>query len=556
MAPSWILNENSSITTQPNSFNGRLYSHQLAMLAKCITIENQKDAKFSFGFLADKAGTGKTNVIISLILLDKEMVLEYCQETSYPYFSCNKKTIIVVPQNLIEQWKNEIKKFSNDFLIVKVLDYEFIQKTCFSGSIKHDNEYDILLSSPEDYTMFLKEVSYDGPTITRVIYDEIDTMNENFLQFEEKSSLIKKAHQDLEERNRKVPEYQRNDSSLFEKQQEKGINIKMTWFVSASIYNMVNEITGFSFLGNHIPSSELSKLFVKCDSQFIIDNLPEIEDEEEYLYTCKSLGDYYCDVLPIETIDAINSLSFDEVKLLHRRKVPVDCKELLTMQINEYFDQLDKHTDNLVSLQKQLKSWAINSNDNSNGINVRINIENKKINFYNTLIDKFHSVKCDSPGTCKDKKSCILEAFRYFSENIKGSTKEDNIKEILKFCKEKSNPKIIIFSDFIGSFKYLPGIMEQYDLKYENLLKGNSESIAKVIEDFKHSDINVLFLKSSSDACGLNLQETTDLVFLHRTNEILKDQIIGRALRQGRQGVLKIFFLYNENEILETDEFE
>ena len=55
-------------------------------------------------------------------------------------------------------------------------------------------------------------------------------------------------------------------------------------------------------------------------------------------------------------------------------------------------------------------------------------------------------------------------------------------------------------------------------------------------------------MNSNLFGCGLNLQITTDILFLHKTEHELQSQIIGRAQRPGRKNKLAVWFLMHENE--------
>jgi SNF2 family DNA or RNA helicase len=65
----------------------------------------------------------------------------------------------------------------------------------------------------------------------------------------------------------------------------------------------------------------------------------------------------------------------------------------------------------------------------------------------------------------------------------------------------------------------------------------------KIIQEFKHKNLNVLFLHSMESGAGLNLQEATDLILYHPMSEGMKTQIIGRAYRVGRTLPLNIHYL-------------
>jgi len=47
----------------------------------------------------------------------------------------------------------------------------------------------------------------------------------------------------------------------------------------------------------------------------------------------------------------------------------------------------------------------------------------------------------------------------------------------------------------------------------------------------------------------MNLQNTTDIVLLHKTNASMKDQVIGRAQRPGRTSQLRVWELLHCNEV-------
>jgi hypothetical protein len=61
-----------------------------------------------------------------------------------------------------------------------------------------------------------------------------------------------------------------------------------------------------------------------------------------------------------------------------------------------------------------------------------------------------------------------------------------------------------------------------------------------------------LLLNSNLYGCGLDLQITNDIVFLHKTDDNLKKQIIGRAQRPNRKTKLNIWHIMHENEHILT----
>ena len=48
--------------------------------------------------------------------------------------------------------------------------------------------------------------------------------------------------------------------------------------------------------------------------------------------------------------------------------------------------------------------------------------------------------------------------------------------------------------------------------------------------------------------CGMNFENSSDIIFVHKMNESMEKQVIGRAQRFGRTSILNIIYLEYENE--------
>ena len=94
------LTENSKKIDEIYDINITLKDHQLAIINRCIEIENNNIC--NIGIMSDKPGTGKTYAILGFI-----------------YYTRKKSNIIVVPQNIILQWCESINNFSNGKLKYK-----------------------------------------------------------------------------------------------------------------------------------------------------------------------------------------------------------------------------------------------------------------------------------------------------------------------------------------------------------------------------------------------------------------------------------------------------
>jgi hypothetical protein len=505
---SWKLNESSTTIGQPKELILSLKKHQLAMLYRCLTIEK---SGAPYGFMSDSAGCGKTAVLISLILSDK---------TIYG----KTQNLIIVPQNIISQWVSEIKKFSGDSLSVKTfIDYQDISSLYFDSNILHD--YDILITTIMYYDTLM--ASLNGFSINRIIFDEIDTMDPIIKKFEEKKQT------DIESEKK----WKQGTNRLVPKVEERKVKSKITWFVSASLYNLIDEVQGFTFLGNNSGIKELGNVMVKCESQFI-DKYNNILEKAEYLiYECESVTDAYAGLLSPQQLDYINSLSFQNIKSSHSPKIGSDGITVLEIIVQDYQNNIKKIDTTLVSLNKNRTI--------TKDIQKQIDSLESDRTLYTQLIEMFHNKKCGND--CSDQINCLTDKFKSISKKIK-NTKVNVLKGILKTI--KPSDKLLIFSDFTGGFKILISLFTDYNIKYTELSKGNIKEIDMAINSYKNDDTTVLLIDSSNHGAGMNLENTSHLIFLHRTDETLRDQIIGRAQRPGRVGTLKIINLYNKNEIV------
>jgi hypothetical protein len=107
--------------------------------------------------------------------------------------------------------------------------------------------------------------------------------------------------------------------------------------------------------------------------------------------------------------------------------------------------------------------------------------------------------------------------------------------------------KFLVFSAHDQSFK---GIEESLITMNHSCVKlvGSGHRIRNIVNEYKTGNLNVLLLNANHYGTGLNLENTTDLVFYHKMNTDMESQVIGRAQRFGRSVPLRIHYLFQENE--------
>jgi hypothetical protein len=150
------------------------------------------------------------------------------------------------------------------------------------------------------------------------------------------------------------------------------------------------------------------------------------------------------------------------------------------------------------------------------------------------------------------KNEKMYEEMRLNEKDGVKYTRKTKLEFLEYFIRTKvySNCKIIFCSNYIRIFNDIKKLFKNYGINYIELDDGNIYSINRSITDYSLGNINVLLLNSNLFGCGLNLECTTDIVFLHKTESTLEKQIIGRAQRPGRKNKLNIWYIMHENETI------
>lgn len=149
---------------------------------------------------------------------------------------------------------------------------------------------------------------------------------------------------------------------------------------------------------------------------------------------------------------------------------------------------------------------------------------------------------CRNYGINIDNKDYNITSVQKHKQKYK--TKIEHVYELLK----DDNKRVLIFSNFTSLFnKYLDNFKEN-KIKY-GILKGNNNVINKRMKDFKSGNIKVLMLNGKHYGSGLNLQDATDIIITHKITDDVKTQVIGRANRMGRKGILNVHYLIFDGEL-------
>jgi SNF2 domain-containing protein/helicase-like protein len=496
-----ILDTNSKILpNQPSKLVLPLRRHQQAMLYQCLMIEKiAKQKDLPYGIIKSKAGTGKTAVIISIILADKEIYGK-------------TQNLIVVPQNIHTQWISEVKKFAgNSLKVSSFTNYSDISGIYFDPSILIEN--DILVTTEKYYELIEHVINQNGCNLRRIVFDEIDSISNIINNVGSKIKLLDEVA--------KVKDTPHK-------------NHKMTWFVSASFDNILGDDHTFNFKDKKVLCT--SEVICDCSDEFVDKFNFVIQPPDITQVICYSITDDYYDCLSIDQLDDLNSLSFQGIYSKYfTDSCAYDSKSAIKILVKDCHYVINTKTKNGIDS-------LIRSNSNKNEYDNEISKINKDCKFNTKLLQLFHSVKCNS--NCEDTLECI-------NHQIDNLPDDDKISQFLNFLSNiDSTAKILIFSDLQRSFKNVSQALEYKGIKYAYIAEGNIKDIDINIQNYKNGNVDVLMIDSKTNGCGMNLENTEYLIFIHKTSEILYNQIVGRAQRPGRTNILKIITFINKNEIV------
>ena len=124
-------------------------------------------------------------------------------------------------------------------------------------------------------------------------------------------------------------------------------------------------------------------------------------------------------------------------------------------------------------------------------------------------------------------------------------TKQEQLRALLR---EQPEARVLMFSGYDASFQELSALLEADGVPHATL-QGSQARITRLLRQFGEGAYRVLFLNAGNMGAGLNIPQATHVVLYHRMTMDVQNQIIGRAMRMGRQQALQVVHLVHGNEM-------
>jgi hypothetical protein len=194
-AESAELDENSDNTfDQPSRLrNMRLKQHQRALLGRCLAMETdgvplRRNGRLrtKMGIIGDKVGSGKSFIILSLVLSDvtpeiKPSMESHAMDMVHVTRLVNRSgtrdsqtNLLVVPHNLCLQWSDCIRRYCAEDLTHFVVS----KSAHLTTLIEEDGfaQYDLIIVTSTFYNAVAQAFNARRIRLKRVIYDEADSI--------------------------------------------------------------------------------------------------------------------------------------------------------------------------------------------------------------------------------------------------------------------------------------------------------------------------------------------------------------------------------------------
>jgi SNF2 family DNA or RNA helicase len=123
--------------------------------------------------------------------------------------------------------------------------------------------------------------------------------------------------------------------------------------------------------------------------------------------------------------------------------------------------------------------------------------------------------------------------------------KMEKFHEILKKETEREGFRILVFSELTGTFVRVQNILKEEALSFAEI-EGNQYTMDRALTDYKSGKRPILLVDSQAFAAGMNLEMTTAVLIMHKTER--EAQMVGRAQRLGRTDRLHVHHLVYPKE--------
>jgi hypothetical protein len=297
---------------------------------------------------------------------------------------------------------------------------------------------------------------------------------------------------------------------------------KFVWLMSAS-YTDQKQLGPYN-IGDH------TKVICKCHPDFVKKSI-NLPDPITSKFSC---DDNHITIFEdIVSDKEMKALKAGDLAIINRLMNATGQINLGNMKdiIGRYAEYLFKKSEQLEEVEKEVERCKHSFNET----------DKKELNI---LIDKMNMLR-----RFRKNSEILISKLRILPDITTLVTKDTYLEgEFVDKMLQDRSSKWLIFNDNGNVLIKYQGYLMGRGIKTVMLDGGNQKMIERTLKDYKEGDIQVLLLNSMIEGAGMNLENTTHLLFMHKTEEKFIEQVVGRAQRYGRKTPLNIFMLFNKNE--------
>lgn len=528
--------------------DGKLYAENITQYGDPLNF----NIETSLGILADKVGSGKSLMIISLINHikvpikrelywegSKFIAIKSC--TTIDPINCN---LLIVPHKLLPQWIDFFKNAPE----LKIESYKNIEDENRIINVDNLKNVDVCIVACTKSTTFFNK--FKNVKWARVIVDEADTikLSSNSIFNASFVWLVTATPKSLRMSN-------------------KTYLMKIFKNMAPWAFNYLIVKNNLEFIEKSIVLPVPKRIIIKCLTpreldvigSFIPKNILSMINAGNTEEAIRSLN---CNVNTNDNIMKVVTNNLCEA--INNKNLELECEAKKVyhnpnakMEQEDKIKKFKKCIERLQTRYDSIKEKIYNLNDQYCPICMD---EFTKP----TLVNCCQNVYCFECITLSTSKSGLCPCCKkeMYKENLhiinngdqldkpKGKPEleiKDKLEILLELLESSPNGKFLVFANFPQTFDKIKTELEKKSITYR-ILKGITCLVQKMIEDFKNGKIQVIMLNAKFFGAGMNLHMATHVVVYHRFDGDLEEQVIGRAQRLGRIEPLNVIYLIHNNE--------
>ena len=300
------------------------------------------------------------------------------------------------------------------------------------------------------------------------------------------------------------------------------IPCKHLWLVSASFkYD-----DGMTIGPYKIKKDDIKHVFCKCEAEFIAKGLRLEEPTSEKIVCEDTDVQLFTGAVSKEISSALHA--GDERPLYHFLEIPYRRGEMTL------YEAAMKYVDTTKEIEKEIQEFKA--------------LYDEHKGLANGSEDSFYQKMKRAEAKRGVRDNILRRLSTYVAPDL--AKRKWAVFDSTIVAQIQANPaqKWLVFNDNANAIEDAAGRLKEKEVKYAMLDGGNAAAIQRTIDAYKGGDAQVLLLNSKLEAVGMNLENTTHLLFMHAARPQYVEQIVGRAQRYGRVGKLHIIALFNAGE--------